>query len=98
MDERDIERRESLLGLPADDLSGPHAPALIALEKAAFEVARRDDDLKRVWGFVRADFWFSDPVYGLKRAFGALRLLGDRWHPDLPMAEANTVRRVWQRS
>lgn len=92
MDERDIERRESLLGLSGDDLSGPHDPALIAAEKAAFQVARRDDDLKRVWGFVRADFWFSDPVYGLKRAFGALRLLADRWHPDLPMAEAKTVR------
>jgi len=92
MDERDIERRESLLGLSANDLSGPHDPALIAAAKAAFEVARRDDDLKRVWGFVRADFWFSDPVYGLKRAFGALRLLADRWHPDLPVDEVKSLR------
>jgi hypothetical protein len=61
------------------------------LEKAAFAVAKKDDDLKRVWTFVRSDFWFSDEVYGVKRALGALRLLGKRWHPDLPQAEAAAV-------
>lgn len=92
IDERDLVRRERLLGLSPSDLSGPHDPSLIAAETAVFEVSRRDDELKRVWGFVRSDFWFSDEVYGLKRALGALRLLGRRWHPDLPTDEAACLR------
>ena len=92
MDERDLSRREQLLGLDPDDLSGPHDPAHLEREKQVYAVVKRDDELKRVWGFVRADFWFSDAVYGLKRALGALRLLARRWHPELPAAEAETVR------
>lgn len=34
-----------------------------------------DDDLKRVWSFVRSDFWFLDDASGPRRALGALNLL-----------------------
>lgn len=92
MDERDLARRETLLGLDSGDLSGPHDPALIELEKRVQTFVRRDDELKRVWSFVRSDFWFSDEVYGLKRALGALRLLAERWHAELPTPDADAVR------
>jgi hypothetical protein len=88
LDERDLTQREGLLGLDPARIGGPHDPDLIQLEKSAFGIAKKDDDLKRVWTFVRSDFWFSDEVYGVKRALGALRLLGRRWHPDLPTTEA----------
>jgi len=92
VDERDLARREKLLGLDPDDLSGPHDPAFIDAEKKVFGFVKRDDELKRVWSFVRSDFWFLDEVYGLKRALGALQLLARRWHADLPAAEADAVR------
>lgn len=92
VDERDVSRREGLLGLSAIDLSGPHDPTLIAAQSDVFQTIRNDDELKRVWAFVRSEFWFSDEVYGLKRAFGALRLIERRWHPELPDRAKAAVR------
>ena len=86
------------LRLDIEEVPARLDPALIAAEKATFAFAKKDDDLRRVWSFVRSDFWFSDEVYGLKRAFGALRLLGRRWHPDLPSEEAGALRWLAQRS
>jgi hypothetical protein len=92
LDERDISRREALLGLSPTDLSGPHDPSLLVGQDEVFRTLKKDDELKRVWAFVRSEFWFSDEVYGLKRAFGALRLLERRWHPDLPDNARRVVR------
>lgn len=92
VDERDLARRESVLGLDRADLSGPHDPIMADLSKRVVDFARRDDELKRVSDFVVSEFWFSDTVYGLKRALGALRLLGRRWHENLPDDEGEAVR------
>lgn len=87
LDLQALEHRERLLGLDSEDLRGPHDPELLGRQREAFELARADDELKRVWNFVRSEFWFSTDVYGLKRCLGALRLLAKRWHPDLPQVE-----------
>ena len=79
VDERDLARREKLLGLDPKNSSGPHDPALVDLQEGIYDLVKRDDDLKRVWGFVRSDFWFLDDMSGLKRALGALNLLAKRW-------------------
>lgn len=92
MDQRDLARREKLLGLDPDDMSGPHSPKQVDLQDAVYKIVRNDDELRRVWSFVRSEFWFASAVYGLKRALGALRLLARRWHPDLPAEEAECVR------
>jgi len=91
VDERDLARRESILGLSRTDLSGPHDPAMVDLAERVVDFARRDDELKRVCDFVVSEFWFLDTVYGLKRALGALRLLGRRWHENLPHDEGEAI-------
>jgi hypothetical protein len=98
MDERDLSRREQLLNPSGDDLAGPHDPAHLDREKQVFRVVKRDEELKREWGFVRVDFWFSDAVYGLKRALGAPRPLARRWHPKLPDPAAEAGRSCRRRS
>jgi hypothetical protein len=44
----------------------------------------QDDELKRVYAFVRSELWLLPPVAALKRALGAARLMAGRYSSDLP--------------
>lgn len=79
LDERDLLRREHILGLGGEIGFGLHHPQLLALERAVFETSKRDEELKRVYWFVRSELWLSAPPIALKRGLSALRLLGARW-------------------
>lgn len=92
IDERDVAHRESLLGIDEKTPWGPHDPALLVAQRSVYDTVKRDRDLKRVYWFVRSDFWFSDPVRGLKRALGACRLLATRISGQLPDSERQAVR------
>jgi hypothetical protein len=78
LDERDLEHRERIQGLTKDSPWGPHDPDLLERQREVYEAIKDDEKLKRVYWFLRSEFWLATPVVALKRAFGALRLLGGR--------------------
>ncbi|MGE0026759.1 MAG: hypothetical protein AB7O78_03125 [Thermoleophilia bacterium] len=84
VDDRDLSRREALLGIGAEGPPFSHDARLVDLEHAARKDAKREPDLDRVYWFLRSEFWFLTPVSGLKRSLGAIRLLSRQWSPDLP--------------
>jgi hypothetical protein len=91
LDERDVTHRERLLGLNQDSPWGPHDQRLLEKEKRLRGRAKNDEELNRVYWFVRSEFWFLPPVAGLKRVLGACRVLERRWHPNLPEGERELV-------
>ncbi len=78
LDPSDILRREELSGVPAGSQAGPHDPADSPTRAQVWSVAKKDDDLDRVFKFVTSQVWFESPVPGLKRCLGAAVLLGRR--------------------
>lgn len=91
LDERDIARRERVLGLGSEAGYGSHDSSLIQPGKAVFQAAKRDDDLRRIYWFSRSELWLAPPILGLKKALGACRLLGSRWSERLPPEERRCV-------
>ena len=92
VDGRDLERREALFGLGPTDGYGPHDAVIRAVEARAFGVSKRDEDLRRVYWFVRSDLWLLPPIGAVKKAMGGLRLVGSRWSDGLPADERETLR------
>jgi len=92
LDERDVAHREAVLRLDDRSPWGPFDPELLVRQRAAHQAVKDDRELKRVYWFVRSDFWFLPPVPGIKRALGACRVLAARWTPELPAAERAAVR------
>lgn len=92
VDTRDIARREGILGLTADAGVSFHSDVALALERDADSATVKDEELRRVFWFVRSELWLGDPVTALKRALGALRVLGNRWSPNLGLREQRTLR------
>jgi hypothetical protein len=86
LDQRDLGRRETVLGLDGSSPWGPHDPELLGRQRDAYEALKRDAELKRVYWFLRSEFWLVPPTAGLKRSFGALRIIRRRWtgRPDQP--------------
>jgi hypothetical protein len=90
IDERDLRRREAIHGLEPETQEGPHGRAQSDRERRVFETSRGDDELRRLYWFARSEVWLLEPVPGIKRALGALRVLTTRWAPGLggPQDEA----------
>lgn len=91
MDDRDIERREAVLGLGPTDPYGPQDPMLSRFREAAKDLAKSDEDIRRLYRFVISELWLSSPVPALKKALGAARKLSERWSPALPESERGVV-------
>jgi hypothetical protein len=83
LDERDLERREALAGITPDAGWGSHDPAIRAMADEAFKVVRPDDELRRLYWFVRTELWLGEPVAVVKKALGACRILGTKWSERL---------------
>jgi hypothetical protein len=90
VDERDLAHRESILGLDGASHWGPYAPELLTRQREIYDQLKTDEDLKRVYWFVRSEFWLATPTIGLKRTLGALRVVRDRGtgKEDQPEREA----------
>lgn len=84
VDAADVAHRERLRKIEDQTPWGPFEPELLLLQRGIYDCLKSDSDLKRVYWFVRSDFWFLDAVPGLKRALGACRLLGERFGTGLP--------------
>jgi hypothetical protein len=78
IDEHDLARREEAFHIERDSPWGPADERLWRGAKEVSLIATGDEDLKRIWWFVRSEFWFAQEVVGLKRGLGALRLLARR--------------------
>lgn len=89
LDHRDLGHREAVLGLDGSSEWGPHDPELLSRQRDAYEALKSDADLKRIYWFLRSEFWLVPPTAGLKRTLGALRIIRRRWtgQPDQPGRE-----------
>lgn len=79
IDEQDLAHRERQQELDENSPWGPFDPRLLERQRAVYDAVKSDTDLKRVYWFVRSEFWLSDPTAAIKRAFGAVRLLAKAW-------------------
>jgi len=86
---RALERRERI-ALP--EAMTAHSEAALAIERQVDTACGKDDELKRVYQFVRSELWLAPPVAALKRALGAMRILGSRWSPSLGEAQQVVLR------
>jgi hypothetical protein len=75
IDEQDLAHRERQQELDENSPWGPFDPQLLERQREVYNAVKSDTDLKRVYWFVRSEFWLSDPTAAIKRAFGAVRLL-----------------------
>jgi hypothetical protein len=91
LDQRDIARREAILDIDGDQFYGPHHPDLLTTQREVASLTRGDEELRRLYWFVRSEFWFAAPVAGLKRALGGCRVAARRWSPRLPDSERRAV-------
>jgi len=91
LDKRDIERREAVLGIAPTDPYGPHDPRLSRFRDGAKDLAKSDEDIRRLHRFVISELWLSPPIPALKKALGAARKLGERWSLELPETEKGAV-------
>jgi hypothetical protein len=92
VDARDLERREAILGLTPDANVSVHSVDALALEREAETGTVKDEELRRLFWFVRSELWLGEPVPALKRALGAMRVLGQRWSPELSEPEQRVLR------
>jgi hypothetical protein len=92
MDEGDVAHRERILGIDPTKPLGPHTEPVVQAERIVRAASKDDEELRRIYWFVRSDFWFLAPVVGLKRVLGACRLIEKRWHSNLPPDEAEKIR------
>jgi hypothetical protein len=92
VDVRDLERREAILDLRPDGGVAAHSLDALAFERQVEAATKKDEELRRVYWFVRGDMWLGEPVPALKRALGAMRVLGQRWSPELPVPEQRVLR------
>jgi hypothetical protein len=79
LDESDLLHRERIHGLAEQDSWGPYDPSLLDRQRQVYDRIKKSQDLKRVYWFVRSEFWLLDVTTGVKRAFGAMRILGRYW-------------------
>jgi hypothetical protein len=91
-DERDVARREQLLGLKAGDRFGSHQLEIAGTTDSARAALKGDRELLRAYWFVRSELWLAPPATALKRALGATRLVGERYAPSLPENERLAIR------
>jgi hypothetical protein len=91
-DERDVVRREQLLGLVETGRYGSHDPRLIGLSDLVRASTKSDRELHRAYWFVRSELWLAPPTSALKRALGACRLVGERYTERLPDNERMALR------
>jgi hypothetical protein len=92
LDEADLDHREAILGVNETTPWGPFDPALVELQRNVYDELKADADLKRIYWFVRSEFWLLDPASGVKRAFGAMRLLDRAWKSRPNDSRAKTLR------
>jgi hypothetical protein len=92
VDARDLERREAILGLVPDAAVSVHSVDALALEREVEKGTVKDEELRRLFWFVRSELWLGEPVPALKRALGAMRVLGQRWSSELGESEQRVLR------
>jgi hypothetical protein len=92
VDARDLERREVILGLAPGSGVISHSTDALALEREVETTTVKDEELRRLLWFVRSELWLGEPVPALKRALGAMRVLGQRWSPELGEREQRVLR------
>lgn len=83
IDPGDLERRERVLGIVAGSNWGVHTEAALTAERQLDTAVAKDDELRRVVAFARSELWLAPPVASLKRALGAMRVVGNRWSDGL---------------
>lgn len=79
IDERDLFHREKINGLDDQGSWGPYDPSLLSRQREIYDKIKKNQDLKRVYWFIRSEFWLLDTATGVKRAFGAMRILAKFW-------------------
>jgi hypothetical protein len=79
IDEQDLIHREQANGIGNDSPWGPYDPRLLERQRDVYEAIKADKDLKRIYWFVRSEFWLLETTTGVKRAFGAMRILTRQW-------------------
>jgi hypothetical protein len=79
IDEADLLHRERINGLDDQGSWGPYDPSLLNRQREIYDKIKKNQDLKRVYWFVRSEFWLLDVATGVKRAFGAMRILARFW-------------------
>lgn len=79
IDEQDLIHRERINNLDENSAWGPYDPSLLDRQREVYDAVKKDQDLKRVYWFIRSEFWLLDVTTGVKRAFGAMRVLAKLW-------------------
>jgi hypothetical protein len=92
VDLEDLGRREAILGLRSETGVSVHSADAVTLERIVDTAMTKDEELRRVWSFIRSELWLGEPVPALKRALGAMRVLGQRWSPALSERELRVVK------
>jgi len=91
IDEQDLAHRERQHELDESSPWGPFDPQLLERQREVYNDIKSDTDLKRVYWFVRSEFWLSDPTAAIKRAFGAVRLLAKAWDAQSDKSQRPTL-------
>jgi hypothetical protein len=92
LDERDIVRREGVVSRRGEPGPVAHRDEDLTVEQAVFGAVRKDDELRRLYWFVRTDVWLQPPATALKRAMTAMKAVGVRWSDQLPADEQSALR------
>jgi hypothetical protein len=79
IDEQDLVHREHANGIGSQSPWGPYDPRLLERQRDIYELVKGDKDLKRIYWFIRSEFWLLETTTGVKRAFGAMRILTRQW-------------------
>ena len=92
LDERDIARREAVVSRRGERAPRGHDDTDEAVERDVFAAARGEEELRRLYWFVRTDLWLQPPVAALKRTMTAMKAVGSRWSEGLPATERQALR------
>lgn len=90
-DERDLARREQLLGLGPSDRYGSHDPRLLGIIDEVRATTKPDRELLRAYWFARSELWLSAPATAMKRALGAARVVAEKYSDRLPDRERRAL-------
>jgi hypothetical protein len=91
IDERDLLHRERIRGLDDQSHWGPYDPRLLERQREVYDSVRSNQELKRVYWFIRSEFWLLDATTCVKRAFGAMRVLRKFWGDHLGEEERGSL-------
>lgn len=92
IDEPDLVHRERLIGLQPDASWGPYDPRLLERQRTTYDLVKENADLKRIYWFIRSEFWLLDDTTSIKRALWAINLLGQYWGGNSGKEQRRSIR------